>query len=77
MPAYALPAGIASVLLMAVAVALALLARRQCNPSDADPWWRILGAPLATLGVDGILFTAYFGVVGVLPDMGDKQSCFG
>jgi hypothetical protein len=77
MPGYAVPAGVASLLLMALAVALVLLARRQRAAPDADPWWRVLGAALAVLGLVGVLFTAYFGVVTVVLDMGDKQHCFG
>jgi hypothetical protein len=77
MPGYTLPAGSVSLLLMTAAVTLALLGGRQQTTASADPWWRVLGAPLATLGVAGMLVTAYFGVLSVLLDMGDKASCFG
>lgn len=77
MPGYALAAGVVAVLLMACAALLGLLARRQRPEPDADPWWRVLGAPLAVLGTAGLLFAVYFGVVSVLLDLGNKQSCFG
>jgi len=77
MPGYALPAGIGSVLLMTGAVVLGLLARRERPAPDAEPWWRVTGGLLAVVAVGGVLVTAYFGVVVVLMDMGDKQHCFG
>lgn len=77
-PGHLVPLDIATIVLMAAAVALAALACRQLPEPSASPWWRILGIPLAFLTTIGALLLA-FGLFSVtLPELHYQGNpCFG